>query len=188
MLLALLHASRSLRSAHPLYSRCDSFLRLASEKNTQQQAVADLRATATAALLIPLLLPLGSRAGAAVKAKGAFEMDMEYYLGNIVSGNKGDNRKRLSKGVNFYPSARHMDEGITKDVITEVVARSMIQLSNGSISTEYIQRNMTADMPKALDFFRPFVPISAESFSDQYFTDIYLFVLYKIAQDFLPKR
>jgi hypothetical protein len=133
--------------------------------------------TITSSML--LLTPKVSNAAA-----GAFEMDMDYYLRNIINGNdvKKENEKKVRKSI--FPSPRQMDIKTTTKII-DIIKTIACKMS--SLSIETLNEYIDIELPKKLVKFKEYIPITNENFSDQYYFDIYLYLIYKAIENVVSK-
>lgn len=120
----------------------------------------------------------------AVNQKGAFEMDMDFYVRNILNGNNAqiENEKKVTKS--FYPSPRKMDITITTKMINII---KTIASKMSSLSIETLNEYIDIELPKKLVQLKANIPITNENFSDQYYFDIYLYLIYKSIENVISK-
>ena len=117
--------------------------------------------------------------GPARAAKGAFEMDAEYYLRNLRGGGKGSSggSGEAPKGNVFLPTPRKIDA-----VFAEGVVQSAIALLGPGFNRQRLTETVAAKLPA----FRKTAPIVVENFSDQYYFDVVLYCVYEQAKELLP--
>ena len=84
---------------------------LRKPQTVQKSALRDVVSTFT----------LLSLAGSASAAKGAFEMDAEYYINNILSGNKGEAARSGTERRPIYKSARKVALNISDAIVNEII-------------------------------------------------------------------
>jgi hypothetical protein len=119
--------------------------------------------------------------------KGAFEMDMEYYVRDLVSAVKGETANdKVQEGLKtfdkklkkFYGPARKMDESFASSVV-DLILTKMEVVSNLSRSRAKLLEAVDDKIDYNLKYFKTFVPISdKKTVGDQYFFDIFLYTLY----------
>ena len=128
---------------------------------------------------ISLCLP-----SSAFAAKGAFEMDAEFYLDNILNRNSAK-KTQIKKDKDYrkpiYKTPRKIDRNTAISII-ERIEKSICALSPKPLSITDLRKNVALNMPATLIFFKKFVPIVCEDLSDQYYFDINLYLLYKEAE------
>jgi hypothetical protein len=117
-------------------------------------------------------------------SKGAFEMDMDYYIRNIVSGSniQSENEKKVRQSI--YPSPRQMNIIITTKIIN-IIKRVLCKKSN--LSIDQLNQYIAIELPKKLLKFKEYIPITNEDFSDQYYFDIYVYLIYKAVENIIIK-
>ena len=117
-------------------------------------------------------------------SKGAFEMDMDYYIRNIVSGSniQSENEKKVRQSI--YPSPRQMNIIITTKIIN-IIKRVLCKKSN--LSIDQLNQYIAIELPKKLLKFKEYIPITNENFSDQYYFDIYVYLIYKAVENIIIK-
>ncbi len=126
-----------------------------------------------------------SFAGSASAAKGAFEMDAEYYLNNLFSGNKGEAAKTGIERRPIYKSARKVASS-TSDAIVNEITDLAVDSSDTKVTREDILKQIERLRASKLPYFKTFAPIAEESLTDQYFLDITLYCLYQVAAKLIP--
>jgi hypothetical protein len=115
-------------------------------------------------------------------AKGAFEMDAEYYLKNIF-GTSNNKKPAIFNSNPIYVSPRKLNATFSSLILQEI-RRSIID--EGSVSLEYLENMVNKDLPFAIKYFKLFVPIRDEDISDQYYFDMILYLYYLEAGKILP--
>lgn len=130
--------------------------------------------------LLALSLPLGLPRLRPVSARGAFEMDAEFYLRNLVGGIGGGGTEARRP---IYRSPRVMD-GAAAARVLGIAQEEIAALAHVSVAT--LRANVSAQLPLYLPFFRQFAPIVSESLSDQYFFDLSAYLSYLQAQTLIP--
>lgn len=126
------------------------------------------------AALIATLLTTGSVANAK-GSPGAFEMDAEFYLRNLLSTQK--ETKALQRGP-IFPSPRTINARVADEVLG-----IMKKAAGGNISESQVMQGLSAK----IGAFREFAPIKVEDTSDQYYFDLEMYVLYRIIAKLLPE-
>jgi len=120
------------------------------------------------------------------QVKGAFELDMEYYLRNVINGNnnniKSFNEKNVRKSI--VPSPRIMNILITTKIINKI---KNIICNISKISIDSLDKFIENELPIKLKKFKEYVPIVNENYSDQYYFDIYLYLMYKSIENIIAK-
>jgi len=114
-------------------------------------------------------------------AKGAFELDAEFYARNLlgIKSKRENERKRV-----LFPSPRNLDAVFAASII-EIIAREMS--NQCGLPPDVLKSEAFRQIPYYLSYFRTFVPIKEESYRDQYFFDISLYLLYLTAERLIPK-
>jgi hypothetical protein len=123
---------------------------------------------------------------AANARQGAFEMDLEYYLKTVASRAQGkpDATINAKTAKPAFASARVINKDLASDVVT-VVYQQIGRLAN--LSSSSIKTKVDAQMVLFMPYFKEFVPIRKEDYSDQYYFDITLYVSYLVAAILIPK-
>ena len=139
------------------------------------------------AAAVPILLGAASVARAAPR-EGAFEMDMRFYLRDLVNGGKPPpegSALSMTKRKPVFPSPRTLNADIVK-AIADVVCTEISRVSGMPVPTIAAK---AADAVPALvqSTFASYVPLRAMDFSDQYYLDIYLYALYLVAAVIIPQ-
>jgi hypothetical protein len=113
--------------------------------------------------------------------QGAFEMDAEYYLKNLVQfGTNSESNGERSRAI--FPSPRNLDINFTTKII-RIVSKSISIISG--ISTESIDQSVVSKLPTYLPYFRKFAPVVVEDLSDQYYFDIVVYLYFLTAENYL---
>ena len=121
-----------------------------------------------------------SAAPSAAARQGAFEMDVELYVKNLVGGNKG----RPNSGRRTpLPTPRRLDTKFAMQLL-EAVDAKIGQISG--IEEKEIEKRVKELLPLTLQYFREFVPVGREDLSDQYYFDIVVFLHYLVAKEAIP--
>lgn len=124
-------------------------------------------------------------AGSACAAKGAFEMDAEYYLNNIFSGNKGEAAKTGTERRPIYKSARKVASSTSEAIYSEIVDL-VVESSKTKVTREEVLEQVDSLRASKLPYFKAFAPLAEESLADQYFLDVTLYCLYQVAAKLIP--
>lgn len=107
--------------------------------------------------------------------KGAFELDMEFYIKNLLNISDKSPKQQV-----FFPSPRYLDQVIMKEFIYLIVSNvSKYTKKNVMQVTEEVDKRL----PNIYESLKTFVPLTRFDFSDQYYVDLYILVLYQIAFD-----
>lgn len=122
--------------------------------------------------------------------KGAFEMDMEYYmkdLVNVVINDKSNDKvqsqlKTFNRKTKVYGPPRKIDAGFASSVI-DIVQNKIEVISN--VSREKLLEAVLDKIDYNVKYFKTFVPLQSNDITDQYFFDVYLYVLYTEAGKFI---
>ena len=113
--------------------------------------------------------------------EGAFEMDLRFYVRDLVNG--GKEVPNTEKRKPMFKSPRKLNDEIASGIVN-VVAKEISSISG--VPSISILQNVTATMPVLLAQFQPYVPFRELSLSDQYYFDIYLYGLYEQAAILIP--
>lgn len=148
-----------------------------------------IKVAANSAVLFASFLPTRKAFGATAN-RGAFEMDMDYYLQNVLNGNQG---KSSSDRRTFFASGRVIDNDTSKEIvrIIEEETVKLLRRLQGQVPADVAQaKNAFASVPdkvqKLLPEFKQFVPITQDNLQDNYYLDIYLLILYREIANLLP--
>jgi hypothetical protein len=114
------------------------------------------------------------------RARGAFELDVEYYVNSLLGNDPNKQLKRKA----LRPSPRVLDKNFCNDLINIIC--HCITIVNGTIDESYIKSKSDALIPNFLPYFKEFAPIARNDVTDQYFFDIYLYSLYLVAAETIP--
>ena len=135
-----------------------------------------------------LLLP---KAALAERRQGAFEMDMEYYIKDLVGAVVGDSKNEaVTSGLKVYNRKNRAYAPPRKinrefaDSIIEVV-QNKVEVVSGKPKSSIISI-LPELLAYQLQYFRTFIPIKEEDISDQYFIDVYLYTYYLEAGKLVP--
>ena len=112
-------------------------------------------------------------------------MDAEYYINNILSGNKGEAARSGTERRPIYKSARKVALNISDAIVNEIIdllADSRNQKVMRADILEQVEKLRVSKLP----YFKTFAPIAEESLTDQYFLDITLYCLYQVAAKLIP--
>jgi hypothetical protein len=139
--------------------------------------------SASIAALMTLGLVSGypSTALANIRTKGAFEMDMDYYIRDLVLGTgsikeKEPERARIQAG-------RSIDSKFAADILN-VVEIHISDLSK--TSRDVISDQINLSVPIFLNYFKTFVDFNKEDISDEHYFDFKAYVTFKVAEKFVP--
>ena len=127
-----------------------------------------------------LLLKVASPSPATA-VQGAFEMDAEYYLKNLLNINN-NNITTATRTRALFPSPRKLDKEFAKKIV-EIVKTSIAKYSQKTI--DEINLFVENKLPERLVYFKKFAPIANENLSDQYYFDIIIYLQYVFAQKFI---
>jgi len=105
-------------------------------------------------------------------APGAFEMDAQVYLRNLLQIQK----KQADTVRIVFRSPRRIDEKFASDVLECVIA----------LLPGFDREELSETVRKKASLFREFAPIVSESLADQYYFDLTLFCAYEQAKRILP--
>lgn len=108
--------------------------------------------------------------------KGAFELDLEYYMNDLLKKDTMNKKEQL-----FFPSPRKLDLTIATDIY-DIIVDGVERVTNLRNLNDAVDKNLDEVLSK----YRTFVPIQKETFADQYYFDIRLYALYKIIFDKIP--
>lgn len=141
-------------------------------------------------LLVNALLPLSlytSPLTSNAQVKGAFEMDLEFYLRNIFNGKPSDDAQTF-KNRPIYKSPRTMNrvfaERLLDIVVHQIVATGNHEVNNNGLAydKQTAITNLTnivdSKVPYMLNYFRTFAPITTLDLSDQYYFDMVMYLYY----------
>ena len=162
---------------------------MASEKGNQDPRLTSVRSSALHSLstnLFAITAALTALPTIAAARQGAFEMDVEYYLKTVASRAQGkpDAVINAKTAKPAFASARVLNKELANDVVTAV--HEEISRIAG-VSVPEIVTKVNAQKLLYVPYFKEFVPIRAEDFSDQYFFDITLYVSYLVAAQLIQK-
>lgn len=115
-------------------------------------------------------------------AKGAFELDAEFYFNALIGKQKDE--KIIKDSIPVYESPRSIDYQFASKVL-ECVDDAICDCAN--VTTFYIQSTVGNSISYALNYFKLFAPISKDDLSDQYYFDMVLYLHYLEAGKLLPK-
>lgn len=156
------------------------------ESELDPQSVRDQAITSSALAFSAALTAVFAGPGVASAAKGAFEMDAEYYISNLLNKNKGEAAKTGDGRRPIYKSPRRLDaataEGIYENLVDLVVAGGGAQAA----SKADVMKRVSDLRDMKLDYFKSFAPVVKPDLSDQYWFDITLYCLYQVAQGIIP--
>lgn len=120
-------------------------------------------------------------------AKGAFEMDAEYYISNLLNKNKGEAAKTGESRRPIYRSPRKLDAAAANAVYDKLIDLVIAGADgNTKVNKDDLMKKVSDLRVKKLDYFRSFAPIVKEDLSDQYYFDITLYCLYQVTQGIIP--
>ena len=123
------------------------------------------------------------------REKGAFEMDAEFYVKDLLDaiGLKGSQTSGTQNGFQkkpIYKSPRTLDRKFVSNVIN-IIASSAAQVSKSTQVAEIVTAVIT-QTDSTLQSFKTFVPIVAVDITDQYYFDMLLYLYYIEAGKLLP--
>ena len=149
-----------------------------SVRSSILKSIANNLMAATAALAV---LPTVAKA-----RQGAFEMDVEYYLKTVASRAQGkpDATIDAKTAKPAFASARVIDKNFATS-IGDIVIAEISRVTKLPVSV--ISMKVNAQLQLYLPYFKEFVPITSETFSDQYYFDITLYASYIVAAQLIPK-
>jgi hypothetical protein len=158
------------------YKRFSKNVQRFVEKNEQSARDVTINSLRTyLSTLIGIHIPFLVNNNKANAQRGAFEMDTEYYLRNLLGKQP---QKPVFKQIGSFGTARHLDLLFAQQVVNivfDVVSRE------AKIPINELQHKVQEKMPYYVKYFRTFAPIAVEDLSDQYYFDIVLYLLYQEA-------
>jgi hypothetical protein len=110
--------------------------------------------------------------------KGAFEMDMDFYIDGLLGKKPPPIRKALR------PSPRTLDRSYASRIL-DIVQSNIVSQSESS--RKALQELVESKVPGLLPYFMTFAPVSKEDISDQYYFDITMYATYLEAAKLIPK-
>jgi len=146
---------------------------------------------------------LTSRAPAAdaAGARGAAELDFEYYMRDLVGGNKKEGNVLPSKALPMPPPRELknplrpllLNDACSQDCLSTLALIEEVRFAMGpgreedpKLLEREIQRSMNNYRDKAKNSFYARAPWVKESVSDQYYFDLTSYALWRTAADMLP--
>ena len=111
--------------------------------------------------------------------RGAFEMDADYYLKELIGQGTNDKIQRT-----VFPSPRSINQNFAA-LLIEILLQEASFLSK--LSEQTIQQQVSFLIPSSIKYFQTFLPIKKLNWSDQYYFDIYLYNLYVVIAKLLPR-
>lgn len=125
----------------------------------------------------------------AAREKGAFEMDAEFYMKDLLDaiGLKGSQTSGTQNGFQkkpIYKSPRTLDRKFASNIVN-IIASSVAQLSKTTQVADLIAA-VIKRTDSALLSFKTFAPITAVDITDQYYFDMLLYLYYIEAGNLLP--
>lgn len=110
--------------------------------------------------------------------RGAFEMDMDFYIRNILgTSSKPDQPKKA-----LHKSPRKISKNVAEKIFN-IVVDEIVQLSG---TNKLNLMSSTFDLVQStLPYFRTFLPIKDTSFIDQYYFDISMYSLFSITSNII---
>lgn len=150
-------------------------------RTLQQEAIGGVRSALFSGIMgltVVSAIPAESEA-----AKGAFEMDAEYYISNIFSKNKGEAAKTGDGRRPIYKTPRKLDTDSANQIYSKLID---LVRANSAGKGEELEEKVAALRQSKLGYFKSFAPIVTETLTDQYFFDISLWAMYQIAQGVIP--
>lgn len=181
---------------HTRLSRRNNSLKIIVRCNSEGSEVVSSRseslnsiARATVMLRVTAMLSIFPASIKIANARqGAFEMDLEYYLKTVTNRAKGipDSVTINSAKTNkpMLSSPRSINKDLATDVI-DIIHQEISNVSNSPISI--VIDKVKAQTLLFLPYFKEFVPIKHQDYSDQYYFDITLYVSYIVAAQLIPK-
>jgi len=132
--------------------------------------------------VLPLLLCTHSPMSSNAQVKGAFEMDLEFYLRNIFKGKPSDDAQ-IFKNRPIYKSPRTLNRVFAERLLAVVVNQIVTSEDKGfGYDKQKAISNLTSTVdskvPYMLNYFRTFAPITTQDLSDQYYFDMILYLYY----------
>ena len=123
------------------------------------------------------------------REKGAFEMDAEFYIKDLLDyvGIKGSKTTTAQIGFQkkpIYKTPRILDNSFASNVV-HIVLTSISDISKTPIAE--LINSVNKQINSTLQDFRSFVPITTESVTDQYYFDMLLYLYYLEAGKLIPK-
>lgn len=129
-------------------------------------------------------------------ARGAFELDSEYYIRDLLGGNKKEGNILPSKPPNMPPPRKLqgplvpllLDPFYSSSCIpVQVLVQQVTKSSNMDNSVaKAIAQSASEYRTKASRSFASRAPWNAEDVTDQYYFDLSSYALWKTAADYLP--
>ncbi len=116
-------------------------------------------------------------------AKGAFEMDMEYYLTDLTLGLGGKKERNGSPQRSKVGKGRKIDERFAENVYNIAINKISL-LSEESVDKIINATNLELKLYEP--YFREFVTIDEETFKDARYFDISIYALYRVAEKMIP--
>ena len=126
---------------------------------------------------------------AVAREKGAFEMDAEFYIKDLLDavGLKGSKTSGTQNGFQkkpIYKSPRTLDRKFVSNIVN-IIASSIAQVSKSTQAADIVAAVIT-ETDSAVQSFKTFVPITAMDITDQYYFDMLLYLYYIEAGKLLP--
>lgn len=122
------------------------------------------------------------------REKGAFEMDAEFYIKDLLEavglkGSKttGVESKFMKKPI--YQSPRVLDKSFASNIVQVLVETISAQANRRPAD---VIDAVNAQIENTLTSFRSFVPLSTADLSDQYYMDMLLYLYYLEAGKLIP--
>lgn len=146
--------------------------------------------------LLPLSLYTNPQSSNAQQVKGAFEMDLEFYLRNIFNGKPSDDAQTF-KNRPIYKSPRTMNKVFAMRVLDVVIQQIVATGNNHETNNKRLVYNkqiaisnltsiVDSKVPYMLNYFRTFAPITTLDLSDQYYFDMIMYLYYLEAASRIP--
>ena len=149
------------------------------------------------------LLCLVGHPQSAEAARGAAELDLEYYLRDIVGGNKREGTVSPSPAPPVPPPRELKDplrslllnDSCNQDCLSTLALIEEVRLARAAAARpgedprlleREIQKSMESYRDKAKNSFYAKAPWNKESVSDQYYFDLTSYALWRTAADLLP--
>jgi hypothetical protein len=136
----------------------------------------------------PLIVSCPSGCHAASRAKGAAEYDLEFYLRDLVQGNKKEGNLNASVAPESSPS-RKLDSFV-QTIINDDLNEKCIAIRTLSSLTNVPVINITSGIKEIRDkvskAFYSKAPWNDETMIDEYYFDLTAYSLYRVAAQLMP--
>ena len=178
MVLGFLALFALLNDAVRLHRHSTRLRAFGSPKRPQEMQRQTLLTQAT--LLGSIALP--QSAHAAARAKGAFEMDLDFYLRDLTLG-KANIKPKVPSERARIPKGRTLNAVFAKQII-HIVEHAIAQVANKTVQEVSLQAELERKIQ--LPYFRTFVEIDHEVISDERYFDVTAYAYFKAAQKLIP--